>query len=63
MKVADRIHNMRTIDAKPYKSQLRTAKETLQFFVPLCKERLDLLDAAEELKERSAEVIAKNPSD
>ncbi|XWN35268.1 MAG: HD domain-containing protein [Roseivirga sp.] len=62
VKVADRMHNMRTIGAKPYKSQLRTAKETLQFFVPLCKERLDLLDAAEELKERSAAVIAKNIS-
>ncbi|MEL7065487.1 MAG: HD domain-containing protein, partial [Bacteroidota bacterium] len=59
VKVADRMHNMRTIDAKPLKSQLKTAQETLDFFVPLCKERLGLVAAAEELEERSLAVMDK----
>ncbi|XWN35578.1 MAG: HD domain-containing protein [Roseivirga sp.] len=62
VKVADRMHNMRTISAKPLKSQLKTAKETLEFFVPLCKERLALAEAAEELKARSLSVIAQEPT-
>jgi len=37
VKIADRMHNMRTIKAKPYKSQRRTSEETLLFFVSLAK--------------------------
>ena len=59
VKLADRMHNMRTINAKPYASQLKKAQETLQFFVPLAAGRLKLPAAAEELKERSLAVIAK----
>ena len=58
VKLADRMHNMRTIGAKSYESQRRTAEETLLFFVPLAK-YLDLSEAAEELKHRSFEVLGK----
>jgi hypothetical protein len=58
VKLADRMHNMRTIQAKPYESQRRTAEETLLFFVPLARQ-LGLLEAAEELKKRSFEVLGK----
>ena len=47
---------MRTIQAKPYKSQPKTVEETLQFFV-LLAEKLGLKEAAAELKERSIEVL------
>jgi (p)ppGpp synthase/HD superfamily hydrolase len=58
VKLADRMHNLRTIQAKSYESQRRTAEETLLFFVPLAK-YLDLAEAAEELKNRSFEVLGK----
>ena len=50
VKLADRMHNMRTIQAKPYENQRRTAEETLLFFVPLA-EKLGFIGAADELKE------------
>jgi (p)ppGpp synthase/HD superfamily hydrolase len=56
IKIADRMHNMRTLEAKPYESQHRTAEETLLFYVPLA-EKLGLMEAAEELKRRSFEVL------
>jgi (p)ppGpp synthase/HD superfamily hydrolase len=55
-KLADRVHNMRTIGVRSYESQRRTAEETLLFFVPLAK-YLGLTEAAEELKNRSFEVL------
>ncbi|MEM7055480.1 MAG: HD domain-containing protein [Bacteroidota bacterium] len=58
VKIADRTHNMRTIQHKPYESQRRAAEETLLFFVPLA-EKLELYKAAQELKERSFEVLTK----
>jgi hypothetical protein len=58
VKLADRMHNMRTIEAKPHASQRRTAEETLLFFVPLAK-YLGLTEAAEELKNRSFGMLGK----
>jgi hypothetical protein len=58
VKLADRMHNMRTIQAKSYESQRRTAEETLFFFVPLAK-YLTLSEAAEELKNRSFKVLGR----
>jgi Na+/proline symporter len=56
VKLADRMHNMRTIQVKGVESQRRTAEETLLFFVPLAK-YLHLSEAAEELKRRSFDVL------
>lgn len=56
VKLADRLHNMRTIEGKSPRSQARIAKETLQFFVPQAQ-RLGLEQAAKELKERSWRVL------
>ena len=56
MKLADRLHNMRTIQAKSYESQRRTSEETLLFYVPLAK-YLNLSEAAEELKYLSFGVL------
>ena len=59
VRLADRMHNMRTIaEHRTLAKQQQIATETMQFFVPLA-ERLGLLKAAEELKERSTAVIAK----
>ena len=56
VRLADRMHNMRTIQAKQYENQRRTAEETLLFFVPLA-EQLGFVGAAEELKERCFAVL------
>ena len=57
VKVADRMHNMRTIEGhSSYAKKQQIAQETLQFFVPLARE-LSLEEAAQELKERSMQVI------
>jgi solute:Na+ symporter, SSS family len=56
VKLADRMHNLRTLKAKPYESQRRIAEETLLFFVPLAK-YLHLSEAAEELKHRSFDML------
>ncbi|MEM7055561.1 MAG: HD domain-containing protein [Bacteroidota bacterium] len=58
VKIADRMHNMRTIQYKPYKSQRRTAEETLLFFVPLA-EHLGLKEAAAEFKELCFKVLTE----
>jgi (p)ppGpp synthase/HD superfamily hydrolase len=58
VKLADRLHNMRTIQAMPYESQRRTAEETLLFFVSLAK-YLGLSEAAEELRNMSFDVLGK----
>ncbi len=56
VKLADRLHNMRTIKAKHQAHQHKTAEETLLFFVPLATQ-LNLKAIAEELKERCFTVL------
>jgi HD domain len=58
VKLADRMHNLRTLQAKPYESQRRTAEETLLFFVHLAQ-YLHLSEVAEELKHRSFDFLGK----
>ncbi len=57
VKLADRTHNMRTINGhKDLNKRYLIAEETMQFFVPLAK-RLGLEQTAKELEERCAEVL------
>ena len=56
VKVADRLHNMRTIQHKGQASQQRTSQETLSFFVPLAQ-RLGLNETATELQALAAGVL------
>ncbi|XWN35082.1 MAG: HD domain-containing protein [Roseivirga sp.] len=58
VKLADRMHNMRTIKFKKYESQLNKANETIRFFVPLA-EKLGLKGAARELEGLCAEVFSR----
>ena len=56
VKLADRMHNMRTIHGKAHAKQVETAQETLRFYV-LLAEKLGLHMAAEELKARCLAVL------
>jgi len=58
VKLADRVHNLRTIQGKSLASQVRIAKETLQFFVPQAQ-RLGLHQVVQELKEGCIEILNK----
>ena len=58
IKLADRLHNMRTIQFHKPERQQYIAQETLQEFVPLAKE-LKLLALAEELADLSKAVLEK----
>mmetsp|Transcript_9505 Transcript_9505/g.21810 ORF Transcript_9505/g.21810 Transcript_9505/m.21810 type:complete len:1159 (-) Transcript_9505:3061-6537(-) len=59
VKLADRLHNMRTIRAKSPKSQQNTTRETLLFYVPMA-EKLSLTGIAEELR-RLCTAVLDNP--
>eukprot|EP01132_Coremiostelium_polycephalum_P003031 gene3031-3789_t len=57
VKVADRLHNMRTIEGhKTEEKKNRISKETLSFFVPLAKS-LNLDQTAQELLARSTQIL------
>ena len=62
VKIADRLHNMRTIKAKPYEKQVRTAKETIQFYIPQA-EHLGLHNAVKELKALCEDILNNNPKE
>ncbi|HWK24868.1 HD domain-containing protein [Bacillus sp. J37] len=52
IKVADRLHNMRTLQVKRVKKQVPYASETLKIFTPFCK-KLGLLRIQAELEDLS----------
>lgn len=62
IKFADRLHNMRTIDALPSKSQIRIALETRDIYSPLAY-RLGVAKIARELDDLSLRIIDRKTYD
>ncbi|PIZ30216.1 MAG: bifunctional (p)ppGpp synthetase/guanosine-3',5'-bis(diphosphate) 3'-pyrophosphohydrolase [Alphaproteobacteria bacterium CG_4_10_14_0_8_um_filter_53_9] len=56
IKLADRLHNMRTIEAKKPESQKKTAKETMEIYAPLA-DRIGLHALKAELEDRAFKVL------
>jgi len=56
IKIADRLHNLRTISHKDIESQLRKAEESILFYVPLA-EQLEMKSVAEDMRSICIKVL------
>jgi len=61
VKLADRLHNMRTMDGMPRESQCRNAASTLLFYAPLAG-KLGLKELQKELEELSLKYLGSDCS-
>ena len=59
IKLADRLHNMRTIEFMTSEKQLQKAKETIEVYAPLAN-RLGMFKIKNELEDRSFKIINPN---
>jgi hypothetical protein len=62
IKLADRLHNMRTLRHIPPATQQRKSREALEFFAPLARD-LGLSTVARELTDLAHQTLAQHPED